>query len=408
MKGREIQMKCMACNFENKDGAVFCANCGNKLIEAPAPAPAQPAEGENVDASEASTTVLTADMLGHAPEPAKEKAPEPPKGFMPGPTSAPQAGPGPQPGFMPGPMNGPAPQGGPGPQPGFMPGPMPGASPVNNQNNTSGPLTMPMNGESGPLPVGLNEPLKGPALQGAPGPQQGPAQKNQVVRKRPAPEKEKKGSKEKKGNGVLVWAIVVSVLLAGCIGVGIFGYLHYTKALDEEKSIKEDLKTNLEITKSELENVNLEYSELSSDYLNAQSELEDMEEELSEAKSKNAELEAQLEEVAETSGEYEKYDDLISFVDMNAGVSSTKLFANTSVVKLEGDMTIAVYYGGENEIQVISSDEEIVEAELDEASEENPKVRTISLKKKGTGSAAVMIAENVEDGDTAAVFILAE
>jgi len=112
-------MNCPSCNFDNKDGVAFCANCGTKmqsqdsedktvLINEAKPAEeaapvteAAPIEEAKLDApvddSESNTTVLTSELKGPGPVPVPG-APAPMNG-------APMA-------FSPAPMGGPAPMNG--------------------------------------------------------------------------------------------------------------------------------------------------------------------------------------------------------------------------------------------------------------------------------------------------------
>lgn len=89
-------MICKSCEFENKEGAAFCAKCGKPLNEPEKPETEaiKPTE----DDSEANTSVLTSDMLTPPKKPEPQQVnpmpqkinPMPQQGFVPGPNGAPK------------------------------------------------------------------------------------------------------------------------------------------------------------------------------------------------------------------------------------------------------------------------------------------------------------------------------
>ena len=225
-------MICKECNFENKEGAAFCAQCGKPLAVDSASAmepipekeekttiiePEIKSEEKVADDSEANTTVLTNTMSPVTP-------------------IAPVA---------------PAPQG-------FAEGPK--------------PVT--------PMP------------QAAPMPQTAPAAKGKADKKAKAP-KAAKPAKAKKSKGTIAYIIISILLILGLAGVGVWGYFHYEdkldKAAEEKANLEAELSSEHEVEVAELEDeidvletsvADLEASV--ADYETQVSELESEVEELSE------------------------------------------------------------------------------------------------------------------------------
>lgn len=94
-------MICKSCNFENKDGAMFCANCGKPLSDKNVaatgdvnseekPINVDSAFADSDDDSEANTTVLTSDMLSHQPSADSMQGGAPKPMGAPGPMGAPK------------------------------------------------------------------------------------------------------------------------------------------------------------------------------------------------------------------------------------------------------------------------------------------------------------------------------
>lgn len=87
-------MICKSCDFENKEGAAFCAKCGKPLNESEKPKTEVVKPDE--DESEANTTVLTSGMVAQpspTPQPSpmpQQINPMPQQGFVPGPNGAPK------------------------------------------------------------------------------------------------------------------------------------------------------------------------------------------------------------------------------------------------------------------------------------------------------------------------------
>lgn len=289
------KMICKACNFENKDGAAFCAKCGKPLEAESAsamepmatpdeekttilnPEEVKPAE-KPADDSEANTTVLTNNM------PITPGTPAPaPQGFANGPAP------------MGAPMNGPKPSA---PTPGMG---MPAAAPK--------PMGAPAMAPMGGAPAGGPKPA-------APAPAAKPAQP----------------VKAKKSKGTIAYIVISIILILGLAGVGTWGYFHFTDKLDKAEEDKANMETELnDAHAAEIASMSEANSELESQITDLEGDVTD--------------LESQISDLQGSVSGYESYDAVIDFAEGATAQGNSGFFASTNFVNLSnGTAEIKVYY----------------------------------------------------------------
>ena len=211
-------MICESCKFDNREGALFCAECGKPLAAANKEESKSDDERtvildevvtnskesvDKEDESEANTTVLTSDML----KPAQSEAP---KGFTPGPV----------------PVKPMAPQGAP-----MSPQPMAPMAP----NQAAAPQAPKMpNPQGAPMapqgqPQALNQAAtpqapKMPAGQPAPEQSDKKADKTDKKADKKAAKAAKKANKGKMGTGAKVYIVISIILILALGGALAYGY----------------------------------------------------------------------------------------------------------------------------------------------------------------------------------------
>lgn len=362
-------MICKQCNFENKDDAVVCANCGKPLtassasdmkpmeeqeekttILEPMKAPASDDDGE------ANTTVLTNNMVNPVP--------------------APQA-PAPQ-GFTPAPMNGPKPVPPMGaPMNGGMP-PMGGPKPVP-------PMGAPMNG--GMPPMGGPKPS---APTGAP----------VNGGKAPKPGKAPKAAKPKKSKGTIAYIIISIILILGLAGVGVWGYFHFDGKLDEaDKKIADK--------DAQIATLTADYDQQISD-LN--SEIDSLESETSSYQTQIADLNSQIQTMQSSNDEYAKYDNLLNFIKTNGVQGTSAFFASNNIVYLKSGKTadLKVYYADkEGTVTFTLANSAVATAEWNQEWENDDTTATLKLTAVAPGTTTLKLT-NTTDNQEISILVVVE
>lgn len=353
-----ITMVCSKCNFDNKEGAAFCAQCGAPLA-APAPVEADektemieeaapsnaPVEADDFDER---TTVLTSnsaldDMPGvKAPEAAPmSAAPQP----APMPQMAPQGAPMGQP--MP-------PQG--------MPAPMPAPMQV------------------GQAPMGPNgKPAKAPKAPKAP--------KEAKAPKAPKAPKDKQPGAMK--TGVKVYIIISIVLILALIGVGVWGFLTFNKKVDDrDKEI-----ANLKI---DVEELNSEIADNEEKIDDQKTEIEDLNDQITDLNDLCTSYEETISAYEESNSEYAAYDALINFSNGSTGQGYTDFFVSDTVVHLVGgEVAVKLYFAHEGDVMFTCADSSVVSCAWSDSFENN--VASLYLTPVGSGNTTVTISNSVND-----------
>ena len=376
-------MICPQCNVENKDGAGFCIQCGAKLIEAPDTSKAEAAVenvasdvkevAENVtsevktaadevkdkleSAGEESTTVLTADMLDGAKS---EESTTVLTADMLNQNSS-------NSGTLVG-----GPQGAVGAQPNGMA--MQQGRPMGMQ---PGMTQQQMNRPE--IPQKAQKPGKTPK---APKPE-----------KAPKPVKEAKQPKQKSGKmggGMIAYIVISLILILGMAGVGVWGYLHYTKKIDNLTNDKDAVSKELESTKAMLDSRDEEIAGLDT----ANSDLED---EVSSLQSQVADYEAQ---VSELSSANDKYAPLVNFANDSAtGQGHDDFFASDSVVHLKGDTkSVKVFFEPEDgTVNPAIADGGVATCSWQDGWGETGYVATLDITPVATGTTTLTLTNDVND-----------
>ncbi|MBR3834651.1 MAG: hypothetical protein IKJ73_10045 [Lachnospiraceae bacterium] len=432
-------MICESCKFDNREGALFCAECGKPLASANANAEKPEVKNEQDDSktvildevvtnskesvdkedeSEANTTVLTSDMLkpaqpaapkGFAPGPApvKPMAPQAPK--MAAPQGAPMAPNGqpmaPQAPKMAAPQGAPmAPNGQPmAPQAPKMAAPQgapmaPNGQPMAPQApKMAAPQGAPMapNGQ----PAAPQAPANGqPATPQAPANGQpvpaAPADKKPAkVDKKEQKKAAKAAKKEKKGKmgvGTKVYIVISILLILGLGGTLAYGYFIFHKdKMADAKTEKETLITDYEAQLSQKDN---EIANLYASSTDAQATIASLETQLADSQLAQAEAQA-------TADSYTAYDPLINFVESCSADSSTDMMVSDTVVYATAGSTVEVYVyfpSQEGQLSYVVSDVAVVDCTWGEEWV-NGNVLPISIEAKSAGDVTIEVTNDQND-----------
>ncbi len=354
-------MICKSCSFENKEGAAFCAKCGKPLTQdAPAmdvndmkPMETDDSEPQTValdsafaappkkdDDSEANTTVLTSEMI--TPDKGTPEGNPAPQGFTPGP--APMG--------APKPMGGPAPMGAPKPM-------------------------------GGPAPMGAPKPTGGPAPMGAPKPMGGPAPKQNSPKK-----------SGKTGTGAKVYIIISIILIVAMAGTGVWMFMHFNGKIDDISNEKDKLASQMDASSSSYE----------SQLADKESEISDLESSLTDLESQIADYESQIAAYEETSSSYSAYDALISFADASVGQGYADFFASDTVLHLNGQVAVMVYYGVQEDSNVIYEVENSGIATCEWGEEWNGDIATLYVTPVASGNTVITLSNDV-NSETIKIYV---
>ena len=383
-------MICTNCKSDNKDDAVFCEQCGAPLnasteekkedvvdeVTISLDDVAQKAE-EAAD-SEGQTTVLISNAaLDEIKEAAKDKAPEQKAPAFTAPAPAP----------MP-PMNN-APMGQP-----MNKAPM--GQPMNGA-----PMGQPMNGA--PMGQPMNGAPMGQPMNGAPMGQpmnKAPMGKPEKAPKPPKAPKAPKAPKEPGAmkTGVKVYIVISIILLAGLIGTGIWGFLHFTNKVDDLEKDNSKLTIDLDDAKSEIDGLN-------SDIDDKNDTIDALNSEISSLNDTCDSYETQIADLQESAGEYAAYDSLISFAKSATGQGYADFFVSDTVVHLTGGETaVKLYFANEGDVMYTCNDSSVVSCEWSDNFENN--VASLYLTPTGSGNTQVTITNSVNDEEiTIYVFV---
>ena len=374
-------MICTNCKSDNKDDAVFCEQCGAPLnasteekkedvvdeVTISLDDVAQKAE-EAADPEGQTTVLISNAALDEIKEAAKDKAPEQKAPAFTAPAPAP----------MP-PMNN-APMG----------------QPMNKA-----PMGQPMNGA--PMGQPMNGAPMGQPMNGAPMGQpmnKAPMGKPEKAPKPPKAPKAPKAPKEPGAmkTGVKVYIVISIILLAGLIGTGIWGFLHFTNKVDDLEKDNSKLTIDLDDAKSEIDGLN-------SDIDDKNDTIDALNSEISSLNDTCDSYETQIADLQESAGEYAAYDSLISFAKSATGQGYADFFVSDTVVHLTGGETaVKLYFANEGDVMYTCNDSSVVSCEWSDNFENN--VASLYLTPTGSGNTQVTITNSVNDEEiTIYVFV---
>ena len=211
----------------------------------------------------------------------------------------------------------------------------------------------------------------------------------------PVPPAPMPGKAKKSGSGVLVWAIIASVLLVGCVVVGVIGYLSLSGKVKDEEDAKAKAQSEYEALKTDYDLLEKNMQESEASNTSAQAEA-------SSAKKEVVALEERLSGVEEEFQSYkDAYDPLINFANENEGRGSSKIFVSASVIHLVKDMDLRVYVPEEAEVTASSDNGSVAGCEVKKSS---GGLFTLKIKKGNAGSAVISV-KNSENGEVAKIFV---
>ena len=404
-------MICESCKFDNREGALYCAECGKPL--AAANTEAEKPEVKNTDKtvildevvtnskesvdkndeSEASTTVLTSDMI----KPAQAAAP---KAFTPGPAPvkpmAPAGQPAPQ-GMAP--MGQPVPQA-PKPAPqGMAPmgQPVPQAPKMAPQGMAPAGQPVPQAPKMAPqgmAPAGHPAPqAPGMAPAGQPAPQaptQAPKDEKPAKADKKAAKAAKKAAKHKMGTGTKVYIAISIILILALGGALAWGYFIYHKGkMDEAKTEKETLIADYDAKISQKES---EIANLYASSTDAQATITSLETQLADSQLAQAEAQA-------TADSYVAYDPLINFAENCSADSSTDMMVSDTVVSTTAGSTVEIYVyfpSQQGKLNYVVSDVSVVDCTWGE-DWVNGNVLPITIEAKAAGNVTIEITNDQND-----------
>ena len=401
-------MICRSCNYDNKEGAAFCAQCGKALtpetpeVNASEMKPmepkgtdektvsldeafgtdnkqnqtvakpeenhvgAQPEQSAGADAEEERTTVLTSDMISSASS----------VGTVPmgNPTVAPMGMP------MGAPMG--MPSGAPMGMPAGAPMGMPAGAPVN-------PGVAPGNGRG---PVGNGQPMGMPMGTPAKPQKQQKAPKPPKAAKAPKPPKQKN---KKSGKGTKVYIVISIILLLAFAGVGVWGFFYFNDKIDKINLEKDDL-----IAQMDASNGNYE-----SQIADKDSEIAALESKVDEYESEIASYDDKIADYEKTNELYAAYDGLINFAGSCAGQGYADFFASDTVLHLgNGKVPVKIFFKVEESGNVIYEVENsaVATCEWDESWDGD--VATLYVSPVGSGNTTITLSNDV-NGETIKIYV---
>ena len=353
-------MVCKLCNFDNKDGVMYCENCGNQLAsKTDLHEQQQDVDNEEIvgntvlldevvtdkntpdnndsDESEADTTVLTSEM---------DIATGIPMGFgmqMQSATSA---------------------------QPGMQ--------------MQSGKLTQPgMQAQSGSI---LND---GTTFQ--PG-MQANAQKSKSQKENDI----SKSSKEKKigklGTGIKVYIALSALAIVGLAGVMIYGCIDYNKKIDQLEIENNDKQTEIDDYVDQVADKDSQISDLELQVTTLNENLQALDELIANYETQIGDLEGKQEE-------YSSYDSLIAFANGSNGQGYSDMFCSDTLlhIKKGESVDVRVYYpSSEGKLTCAGNDNAIATCELSEE-KENGVVATVKVTAVASGNTTITISNDQND-----------
>ncbi|MBQ9233632.1 MAG: hypothetical protein IJ167_06320 [Lachnospiraceae bacterium] len=362
-------MICPQCKFDNKDGALFCEQCGEKLIEAPKSDKDEKTDNIEADKSEdikdeESTTILTADMLD--PKSVNQPSQNQPSPNRPEQNRLAQNQPSPNPaGIQQGMVGG---------QPGAMIAPQYGQRPMGNQPAGMQPQTI-----------------------------QGKTSNKQKAPNKQKPAKETKQPKQKKGKlggGMIAYIIISLLLIFGMAGVGVWGYLHYTDKIDKLKDEKESITKELDTTKALV--------------ISKDDEIKGLESSNADLKDENSSLQSQVadyeEQISDLSSINDQYAPLIDFADNDAsGQGYDDFFVSDTVVHLSGGTkSIKIFYEPEDgTIYPSVADGGVATCSWQDGWGDSGYVATLDLTPVATGMTTVTISNDFNE-ESITIFVIVD
>lgn len=409
-------MICKSCNYDNKEGAAFCAQCGKALtpetpeVNASEMKPmepqgtdektvsldaafgtgdkqnqtvakpeennvgVQPEQSAEVDAEEERTTVLTSDMISSASSVGTAPMGNPTVAPMGMPMGAPMGAPV-NPGAVPGNGRGSAGNG----QPMGMPMGTPMGAPVN-------PGAAPGNGRG---PAGNGQPMGMP--MGAP---MGTPAKPQKQQKAPKPPKAAKAPKppkqknKKSGKGTKVYIVISIILLLAFAGVGVWGFFYFNDKIDKINLEKDDLAAQMDASNGNYE----------SQIAEKDSEIAALESKVDEYESEIASYDDKIADYEKTNESYAAYDGLIQFAGSCAGQGYADFFASDTVLHLgSGKAPVKIFFKVEESGNVIYEVENsaVATCEWDESWDGD--VATLYVSPVGSGNTMITLSNDVND-----------
>ena len=407
-------MICPSCKFENREGALFCAECGKPLASANANAERtvildqvvtnnQDAV-EKVDDSEANTTVLTSDMLKpvqaakpqgfvagpavpQAPKMAPQAAPMNGQPVQATPQAAPQA---PKMAPQAAPMNGQPVQATPQAAP-QAPKMAPQAAPMNGQPMQATPQAAPQAPKMAPQAA----PMNGQPVQTTP--QVAPQPKTEVepeekLDKKAAKKAAKKAKKEGKRGGSKAYVVISILLMLIMAGGLVAGYLYHDKKMDEATAEIEGLKASASDAQATISQKDSELAALYASSTDAQTTIADLQIQLAESQSALSTAQA-------TASSYVSYDPLIAFVESETADSSTDMMVSDTVVYTTAGSTVQVYVyfpSQEGQLSYLVSDVAVADCTWGEEWV-NGNVLPISIQALSAGDVTIEVTNDQND-----------
>ncbi len=445
-------MICESCKFDNREGALYCAECGRPLAAANKEAEKPEVNNEkdsnktvildevvtnskesvDSDDSEANTTVLTSDML----KPAQAAAPQ---SFTPGPApmkpmspnqaapqapkmAAPQQTPNGQPmpqapkmaapqqvaGGQPMPMAPQAPKmaapqqvagGQPMPQAPKMAAPQQAANsqPMPQAPKMAAPQQAP-NGQPMPQAPKMAAPQQAansqPMQQAPEGAQPLPLDLDKPAKADKKADKKaaKAAKKEKKSGGSKAYVVISIILMLAMAGGLVYGYFYHTKKMDAANTEIDNLKASNSDAQATISQKDNEIAKLYASSTDAQTTISTLETQL-------AESQAEQETAQATAATYVAYDPLISFVESSSADSNTDMLVSDTVVSTTVDSTVTIYVyfpSDEGHLNYLLSDSAKAECEWGEEWV-NGNVLPLEIVAKEAGDITIEITNDQND-----------
>ncbi|MDO5127002.1 MAG: hypothetical protein Q4D54_04555, partial [Eubacteriales bacterium] len=201
-----------------------------------------------------------------------------------------------------------------------------------------------------------------------------------------------KAPKEASGKmktGAKVYIIISIVLILALTGVGIWGFLTYTKQIDDLKKDKKELEIQVADHESTIDGLEMSVE-------NKDDEITVLEDNVESLQNLCTDYEEQLNNYAQSTSEYAAYDNLIQFADSSIGQGYTDFFASDTVIHLTGgEVAVKLYFAHQGNVLYTCDDSSVVSCQWSDSFEDN--VASLYISPVGSGNTKITISNDVND-----------
>lgn len=209
-----------------------------------------------------------------------------------------------------------------------------------------------------------------------------------------APKQNKPKKSGKTGTGAKVYIIISIILIVAMAGAGVWMFIHFNGKIDDISDEKDKLASQMDASSSSYES-QLEDKESEVSYL--ESSVDDLESQI-------ADYESQIAAYEETSSSYSAYDALISFADSSVGQGYADFFASDTILHLNSEVAVMVYYGVQEDSNVIYEVENSGVATCEWGEDWNGDIATLYVTPVASGNTVITLSNDV-NSETIKIYV---